>query len=221
MNLLAIDTATATLRLALRFGEDRLIKSSERVDRSHGQVLMRKIANLCQSAGVKSDQFDGLLVAIGPGSFTGLRIGLAAAKGMAAALSIPVVGVSHFDLVRKLITSAEPTCWIGSLRRGEFFVTPVAAANMQLETVFVSGHDLHAQLRGRRAVIFEDDADRFSEEVRRSLNLTEITYDAAVLIEIGAKRIFDGRTDDLATLEPLYLQKSQAEMNFERRRQTK
>src|SRR5512147_1747748 len=122
MNLLAIDTATATLRLALKFGEDRLVKSSERVERSHGQMLMRKIENLCGSASVAPDQIGGIAVAIGPGSFTGLRIGLAAAKGMAVALDIPIVGVSHFDIARFLLTSTEDVCWIGSLRRGEFFI---------------------------------------------------------------------------------------------------
>jgi len=109
---------------------------------------------------------------------------------------------------------------VGSLRRGEFFVSPLASqADSISDTVFVGGGEIKAHLDGKQGIIFEDDAERFSEEVRRGLNLKAIDYDGSSLIEIGVRRLANGNADDLATLEPLYLQKSQAEINFEKRRQ--
>ena len=93
-NILAIDTATDILRLAIRFGGDRLVKSTEAVEKSHGQILFKKIRELMESAAIKPADLDGIAVGIGPGSFTGLRIGLAAAKGYCYALNIPLAGIS-------------------------------------------------------------------------------------------------------------------------------
>ena len=93
-NILAIDCSGKELNLGLRFGHDRTVKLSIEAGRSHGQLIIEKISELLNSAEIKVKQLRALVVSTGPGSFTGLRIALAAAKGMATALNIPAVGVS-------------------------------------------------------------------------------------------------------------------------------
>ena len=97
-NILAIETSTRNLKLGLHYNGDRLVKSEEDVERSHGAVIIKKINELFGSAGQEKSNLEALVVSTGPGSFTGLRIGLAIAKGMAVALDLPIVGVSLFEL---------------------------------------------------------------------------------------------------------------------------
>ena len=103
-NILAIDTATKHLRLALQFGQDRTVKSDERVTKSHSQMLSRKIDNLLQSGGLDKKNIGAIIINRGPGSFTGIRIGIATAQGMSVAMNIPVVAVSMFDIAAFLFT---------------------------------------------------------------------------------------------------------------------
>ena len=97
-NILAIDTATHNLHLGLQYGGDRLIKSTNPLAKSHGQVIFKKIEELFESADLTPSDLHAIVVSIGPGSFTGLRIGLAAAKGIAVAAELPILGVQLFDL---------------------------------------------------------------------------------------------------------------------------
>jgi len=97
-SVLAIDSSTHILKLALSFGDDRLVQISEEVEKSHGQIIVKKINELFQSAGLNKSMLRAIVVATGPGSFTGLRIGLATAKGIATALNIPVAGVGVFEV---------------------------------------------------------------------------------------------------------------------------
>src|SRR5574341_1324197 len=97
-NILAIDCATSEMKLGLKFGGDRLVKSAVAAEQSHSAQIIKGIAALMASAKCKVTELDAIVVATGPGSFTGLRIGLACAKGMAVALNIPVVGVSLFEV---------------------------------------------------------------------------------------------------------------------------
>ena len=126
INILAIDTSSAELKLGLGFGEDRTVKSCEQIDKSHGRFIIKKIDNLLQSAGLDKNDLQAIVVCTGPGSFTGLRIGLAAAKGMAVAMDIPVVGLSLFEVAAfKLHNLNQRVHVIIGLNRDECFVAPV------------------------------------------------------------------------------------------------
>jgi len=146
-NVLAIDSSTSVLKLGLQFQSDRMVKSGEQVEQSHGQMIIRKI-----------DQVNAIVVCTGPGSFTGLRIGLAAAKGIAVANDIPVVGVgiavandipvvgvSLFEIAaRKLSQRSAPVMVLVPFIRDEYFCCRVVGGSFQtsdISTVAHSGHD--------------------------------------------------------------------------------
>ena len=90
--LLAIDTSGARLQLALARGAEALTEIDER-DRGHAEVLFARIDSLLARAGLTYADLGRIAVITGPGSFSGLRIGLSAARGLGLALEVPVIGV--------------------------------------------------------------------------------------------------------------------------------
>ena len=93
MLILALDTALETCSAAVLDGERVLASRSEEMARGHQERLAPLVAEVMGEAGVAFDRLDRIGVTVGPGSFTGLRVGLAFAKGLGVALDVPVVGV--------------------------------------------------------------------------------------------------------------------------------
>jgi tRNA threonylcarbamoyladenosine biosynthesis protein TsaB len=219
-NLLAIDTATMHLKLAVDFGGDRMVKSDNRMPKTHGQMIMKKIDDLLQSAGLAKTSLQGIVISLGPGSFTGLRIGLAAAKGMATALEIPMIGISLFDLAAyKLSAVRHPVILFLPHRRDEFFAATIEAGQCPAESIkTVAAADVQKSITGKEVRVIGVDPARLATFTGNGSPVSVLEYDAADFIELGRRRFQSGSVDDPATLEPMYLQKSQAEIKFERRR---
>src|SRR5512135_3035669 len=97
--LLAVDTSTSWIGLALYDGVRVLGEMNWQSQSHHTVELTPGVSELLQRCGAKATELEALGVAIGPGSFTSLRIGLALVKGMALALRIPVVGVPTLDVL--------------------------------------------------------------------------------------------------------------------------
>lgn len=218
-NLLSIDTSTRYLRLALSFGEDRVINVGEEADQAHGQMIMKKIADLFASAQRTPRDLHGIVVCTGPGSFTGLRIGIASAKGMVQALGIPIVGVSVFEAAAYMLRDEEnPVEIVTAVRRDEFIVGTVQQGAFEMSSVRVASiTELAGQLQNRPFAFVG-----LSEEMRSyssgGSNLSHrILFDASHILQIGKTKLENGQASDVATLEPLYIQKSQAEIRFEQR----
>jgi tRNA threonylcarbamoyladenosine biosynthesis protein TsaB len=218
-HVLAIDTSTSVLRLALRFGSDRVVKLNEDIGTSHGQMLIRKIQDLLDGAGVQTRQLSAVVICTGPGSFTGLRIGLAAAKGMAEALGIPIIGVSLFDIAAlKLGNVAGEVCVVVPFKRDECFVATVQngrSASEHIEAVPIGKIGDFVKDRPVTSVGIKLPPEILSSE---STVPPGIEYDAADLLQVGMVRLEAGDPDDISRLQPLYVQKSQAELRYEQRR---
>ena len=127
MRILAFDTALQSCSAAFVDTEARrVIKRAEAMDKGHAEALMPMLADIVAEARVSFSQIDRLVVTIGPGSFTGLRVGLAAARGLALAAERPLIGIgtmqalaTSYVLWRKEI----PTRFATALdaRRGEVY----------------------------------------------------------------------------------------------------
>src|SRR5262245_15347542 len=96
--ILAIDTPLSEARLAVANSENVIVALNIKNDRPHSQTLFSQISILLQLADVKVEEIGAFAVATGPGSFTGLRVGLAAVKGLADSLDKPCLGVDSLDL---------------------------------------------------------------------------------------------------------------------------
>lgn len=97
--LLAIDTATRLLSVALHNGQELIAEQTARIGNHHTTSLAPTIQSLMKSCAVGMDDLTGVAVSVGPGSYTGVRIGVAIAKGIAAAQNLPLIGVSTLDIL--------------------------------------------------------------------------------------------------------------------------
>lgn len=101
MIVLAIDTAGADCAVALLDSERNAVLGEwvETIGRGHAERLMEAIDATMAAAGVEMDRIERIAVVIGPGSFTGIRVGVAAARGFALALGVPAVGVTTLSIL--------------------------------------------------------------------------------------------------------------------------
>jgi tRNA threonylcarbamoyladenosine biosynthesis protein TsaB len=199
--------------------DGRLAAAVVRSTLSHGFELPAAVDEALNSAGVRLSDLSAIAVAIGPGSFTGLRVGLSYAKGIAAARRISLVGVSSLDAMALCAGSALPEeasiCPIIDARRGEVYaglyrfvagalektsgdlVVSLApfVAGLADEVVFV-GYSVAqqacslAKANGRRAVVSET---------------AVLGLRGGFVAAIGAAKVARHESDAIATLEPLYL----------------
>ena len=126
MLLLGFDTATAVTTVGLvQSGVDGineiLGEQSHRDPRRHGEVLPVQIEDVLHQAGVTPSDLDAIAVGIGPGAFTGLRVGLATAEALGLALQIPVYGASTLDVIAFATRRSRPFGVVTDARRRELF----------------------------------------------------------------------------------------------------
>jgi tRNA threonylcarbamoyl adenosine modification protein YeaZ len=124
--LLGLDTATAVTTVALvRSGPgtdvDLLAERSHLDPRRHGEVLPMQIDEVLRESGVKPGNLDAIAVGIGPGAFTGLRVGLATAEALGLALQIPVYGANTLDVLAFATKRPQPFGVLTDARRRELF----------------------------------------------------------------------------------------------------
>ena len=117
MLVLAIDTALEACSAAIFDSAEStiLVSESQRMERGHAEALIPILASVVQQSRLSYAQFDRIAVSVGPGSFTGLRVGIAAARGIALATGKPVVGITTLEALAAPYLAADPA-------------TPVAAA---------------------------------------------------------------------------------------------
>jgi tRNA threonylcarbamoyladenosine biosynthesis protein TsaB len=184
---------------------------------------MKKISDLLDSAGLEKNRLDAVIVSQGPGSFTGLRIGIAVAKGMAAALNIPVMGVNMFELAAYKLMNIKDTFRVFvPFKKGEFFMGTIKEGQL------TEGKIENVAMKNMEDVIGPDyiagvgfDIFKIYPKGKKYPSVEQIDYEASDILFIGLEKLKKGLIPDLVTLEPMYIQKSQAEIKFEQRRQKK
>jgi tRNA threonylcarbamoyl adenosine modification protein YeaZ len=119
--LLALDTATPAITVALHDG-DRVLAHSDQVDaRRHGELLLPAVDRTLAGAGCALDAVTGIVVGVGPGPYTGLRVGLATAVSFGAVLDIPVYGLCTLDGIACAAGLDEPFLVVTDARRKEVY----------------------------------------------------------------------------------------------------
>src|SRR3989442_833053 len=124
MRVLAVETSTLSGGAALLDGELVVGEYVLDVRLTHSERLMAAIDRLLTDAGWTVGELEGLAVAVGPGSFTGLRVGLSTVKGLALALSIPIAAVPTLDAMAAMLPfAALPICPVLDARKGEVYAS--------------------------------------------------------------------------------------------------
>jgi tRNA threonylcarbamoyladenosine biosynthesis protein TsaB len=133
MVILALDTTTTTGSCAV-VRDSRLIQARTSVpDQPPASRLPGDLMILLQDAGLTVHEVDVFAVAVGPGSFTGLRVGIATMQGLAFAAGKPLIGISAFDALAAMATAADPesrrvAVWVDAWR-GQMRCWPASAAD--------------------------------------------------------------------------------------------
>jgi tRNA threonylcarbamoyladenosine biosynthesis protein TsaB len=124
MKLLAVESATLSGGVALLDGDRLLGEITLNIAITHSERLMSAVDRLLGDCGLAPADLDGLAVSVGPGSFTGLRVGLATVKALAMALDLPVAPVPTLDaLAARLPFADAPVCPILDARKGEVYLS--------------------------------------------------------------------------------------------------
>lgn len=175
MLTLAFDTATSVATAALVRDGEVLGERSSRAVR-----VLADADELLREAGLDRRALDGVVVGVGPGSFTGLRLGLAAARGLAFALDVPVAGVSTLDALAAGAAGALPVIDAGrrevfTVVNGEAAATAPQALELTPGTLCVGDGALRYRLvlEERGAVIAPDDDERHRPRARYHAELAK------------------------------------------------
>jgi tRNA threonylcarbamoyladenosine biosynthesis protein TsaB len=216
--LLAFDTSTSWISLALYDGVFIRYEITWHSRHHHTVELAPAIQALYRHTQTKSEDLTGLAVAIGPGSFTSLRIGLAAVKGLALALNLPVVGVPTLDVIARAQPLDEKPM-IAVLQAGRsrlayaHYLVENGAWQAQNEPEVIDPKELVKEITEPTLICGELSAEARSTIGRRwknailappSLSLRR----AGFLAEIGWERLVNGQEDDPVNLAPIYLSTS-------------
>jgi len=213
--LLAIDTSTRMVGLALYDGFQVLSETIWQSHDYHTVELAPAVADLLARCGIQAADLKVLAVALGPGSFTGLRIGLALVKGMALAGKLPLVGVPSLDIlaaaqpVREGHLAAVLRAGRGRLAVGWYH--PVAGAWQPSRPLQVlTAPELSEHIQEPTLVCGElgEEEQRLLGRKRKNVTLASPAQSLrrpAWLAELGWKRWLAGRTDDPTSLAPIYL----------------
>ena len=217
---LAIDTSTNIASVALIKDNGVLAELTWYCEQNHSVELLPRLNYLMQESGLNPQSISGVVVARGPGSFNGLRVGISTAKGLAFSLGIPIVGISTLEATAyQHAEGSLPICPIFNVGRGEIatamyhkkqkkwrrlvteHITTIDAlcAQITTKTIFCGEYvptiaaQLKKQLR-QKAVI-----PPWSALIRR----------AGFLADLGQQRLKSGDSDNPSTLQPLYLRHPQ------------
>ena len=197
MLLLSLDTASTTLSRSLFENEKVLAKFDETMLRGQAERLIPEIQNLFEQTGRKVAQLNAVVVGVGPGSFTGVRVALSTARGFALALNVPVYGVSSLDAYA--YGAGEDVFVALDTKRGDFYV---AGFNKDLEEVFeprVMTMDEIKILNPK--LIASDVADIFEQE---GFNVRKNDFSLSEQIA----KIALARGENNLPAEPLYLREA-------------
>jgi tRNA threonylcarbamoyladenosine biosynthesis protein TsaB len=230
-SIVAIETATETVGVAVRTAEGVEAEFALTGRRRHVESLTPALEHLLSQVGLGVGDIGTVAVDIGPGLFTGLRVGVSAAKGLAQALGIGVVGVSSLDV---LVEAAQRTGHEGLVlamvdaRRGEVFATlrEVGRAGLGPEvmaTGLFAPEALAAELSGlggRAVLAVGDGAARYTDVFGAVAGVTPIGDSLLyppplVLLTVASVRLGQGEPPvDPAHVVPLYMRDADAISNF-------
>lgn len=208
--LLVLDTATRTPIVGLARADGVLLDASRWESRHrHGEELLQRLDDVLGRAGVDRRALGGVIVGTGPGSFTGLRIGLATAKVLAHSLGVPLVGLSTtraLALAAGQLGKVAVTLPAGAADRyvHRFTVADDGAEEFAPPSLVATADAFAEAVDGAQIVAVDFDADDIDEGARR-LGRLALEALAAALAEEGAAALAAGRTDDVATLVPAYV----------------
>lgn len=218
--ILNIETATKTCSVALAkngisVGQKNLSSGAY----SHAENLHPFIDSLLKEHQIKPAELDAIAISMGPGSYTGLRIGVSTAKGLCFALNIPLIAVGTLELMfhSELLKSvdADLFCPMIDARRSEVFSAlfdKTGSAISEVEALILDAESFSTLLKNKRIAFFGDGAVKFAAMIENSnaIFIEDIEPLASQMISISETLFEAQKFEDVAYFEPFYLKEFMA-----------
>ena len=229
MLILGIDTATIAASCAIGGHEGVLAQAQSAKGRRHAENLTPAIEFICGQANITLDEISVIAVDLGPGLFTGLRVGISTAKGLAHALKVPMIGVTSLDLLAFPVRyTSRLIAAVIDARRGELYYAFYRQVPGGIQRIgdhrIGSPDDVASELlaSGEDILLVGDGAHRYREAFdgisKVELTDTGFAYpSAASLVQLAHASALREQFHQPADLEPLYLRKPDAEINWQTR----
>jgi len=212
----AIDTSTDTASLALVQDGEVLAELSWRCGQNHSTQLLPNLSHLLKQAELSLQSVSGIIVARGPGSYNGLRVGISTAKSLAFSLGIPIVGISTLEVeAYQHAGRGLPICPIFNAGREEIATALYQMKRnkwCQLDAEHITTVDALCSQIITKTVFCGEFVPSIAAQLRKQLKQKAVILSPAAglrragfLAELGLKRLRTDDCDNPATLQPLYL----------------
>ncbi|MFZ5944415.1 MAG: tRNA (adenosine(37)-N6)-threonylcarbamoyltransferase complex dimerization subunit type 1 TsaB [Bacillota bacterium] len=229
MIILSIDSATPVAGVAIVDKNRVLAESFLNTGNTHSQQLLPLIKHTLDSANLKLADIDGIAVSSGPGSFTGLRIGMATAKSIAQVTGLKLIGIPTLDaLAYNLKGYPGVICPILNARKQEVYCALYEMQGEDLQRISdfwaINPEVLAEKLLQleHKTTFLGDGVAEYHQVLHLLLGekagwapIHNLLPRAASLGFLGLKKLQEGLSDDIFRLEPFYLRKSEAEVKWE------
>ena len=199
MKILAIDTATGFLALGA-FDNGKVYEVNLNLGRSHSVLLMPVIKRVLDALGWASKEIDYFALGLGPGSFTGIRVGVSSIKGLAWSTNKPIVGISTLDILAKNVQAEGQTIVpVIDARRSLIYASAYKIRLGQLKRIkpymLLSKEELFKKIKGE-CFIFGDAIGAYKDYwYPQGHNI----------IELALERIKSGKISSAFNIKPIYL----------------
>ena len=218
--ILCIETGTDICSVGIaRDGELTSLRESDQ-GRDHAKHLGLFVDELLRETGIAPDELDAVAVGMGPGSYTGLRIGVSFAKGLCYGQNIPLIAVGSLDALAEVAIEDYEAgildvdnwddallCPMVDARRMEVYTRLYSAQGEPLSEVsaeIIDENSFAEQRAERQLIIFGNGAAK-CREVMADATYVNITPSARGLARLAQQRLDNGQTEDIAYFEPFYL----------------
>jgi tRNA threonylcarbamoyladenosine biosynthesis protein TsaB len=229
--VLVLGIETSTPQASVAIGSEQGLVASALVSRgaSHNEFLLPAVRFCLDEAGLGFRNLGGVAASLGPGLYTGMRVGLATSKALAQALSVPIVGMSSLDLVAYEVRYTQKTiCAALDARRGEVFhafykASPGGIQRMseyrvekpEKLAVGLASRPEEVLLVGNGALLYKEAFQDLGSIVEVG-TMSHAFPDARSLVELALPRILREDFDSLYDMKPLYLRRSARRIQWEK-----
>jgi tRNA threonylcarbamoyladenosine biosynthesis protein TsaB len=231
MLILGIETSTKTGSVAVVSDSGVVAQYSLNIEVTHSERLMSTVDRVLKDTGMTLSRIDGFAVATGPGSFTGLRIGVSTVKGLAFATGKPVAAVpTLYALAWNVPHAAFPVCPLLDARKNEVYAAvyisdgsvlhqtaPEAVVPLSRLADLLSGKTVFT---GEASILYRGDLEKLFGNSALFAPRSAVLPAAAAVAEIGLDMIRTGRQTDIDSLAPLYIRRPEAEVAWEKKMQS-
>ena len=225
MKVLGVDSSTMTAGIGIVEGDEIFVEIKFSVKITYSEILLSCIDQALKNIGLKIEDIDGFAISIGPGSFTGLRIGLSALKGLCLATGKPLASVPSLDALAYLsLFSQYPVATLLDAKKNQVYAAIYETKDGELKRLtdywVLDVEDLVKRISQRTlfvgpgAKIYQKKLVEFLGERAYFAWGEKSLPSGATVAFLGSKKLISGQAEDIADLEPLYLRKSEAELKF-------